>query len=223
MTSEAENSSLPRTYSAAEECFHVATHALGAVATVAWAPALCQRAAAHDFVTRAGCGIYIVSLVLMYSSSTAYHAVPPAWKRTKQRLRTLDHCSIFVLIAGTYTAFALTVLRGWGSYALLAGMWTLCAAAVYRLCRRRSREGGRIRLALGMGWLVIAVGPELARTLEPRALLLLVAGGVVYTLGVPFYIWRRLPHHHGIWHGFVLLGSLSHFVAIALFALPNAP
>jgi hemolysin III len=159
----------------------------------------------------------------MYLASTAYHAVPVGRARTKQKLRTLDHCSIFVLIAGTYTAFTLTVLRGWGSYALLVAMWSLCAGAIYRACRRRSGAGGPVRQALAMGWLVIAVAPELARTLAPPALVLLVAGGLVYTLGVPFYVWRRLPHHHGIWHAFVLLGSLNHFVAIAHFALPGAP
>lgn len=223
MTREPASFSLPRAYAALEERLHVVTHGAGAVGSLACALALWKSAAVHDLEARAGCWIYAASLVLMYSSSTAYHAVPGDRTRAKEQLRALDHCSIFILIAGTYTAFALTVLRGWTSYALLGAMWALCAVASYGVCRRRRRQGGPVRQALVMGWLVVAIVPELVRVLEPPGLLLLVAGGVLYTLGVPFYIWRRLPHHHGIWHGFVLLGSLNHFIAIAGFALPRAP
>lgn len=200
---------------------HVLSHGLGLLASLCGIYALLRAAADTGLSTRVGCSIYGASLVLMYVASTAYHSVPVQSVRLKQTLRALDHSAIFVLIAGTYTAFALTVLQGLATRALLLGMWGLCAAGVRGVWRREKPRRGPVVLSLAMGWLVALVAPQLSRSLAAGGTLLVVGGGALYTLGVPFYLWRRLPHHHGIWHAFVLLGSLSHFLAVAWFVLPQ--
>jgi hemolysin III len=212
-----------RTYSRAEERVHVLSHALGLLGSIVGAVVLFGAAAKSSFASRAACGIYAASLVLMYLASTAYHLVPAQRVRIKQTLRALDHCSIFTLIAGTYSAFALTVLHGALARALLIAMWGLCAAGVHGVWRRGRMRRGPILLSLAMGWLVAPIAPEMAWSLGTTGTLLVLAGGILYTLGVPFYAWRGLPHHHGIWHVFVLFGSLNHFLAVVLFVLPRMP
>ncbi len=209
-------------YSPAEERVQFASHALGALASFAGVPLLVSRATRYDREAQAGCAVYGASLIAMYLASAAYHGVPSSSARIKAALRALDHASIFVLIAGTFTAFALTAIRDLGGYLLLAAIWGLCLNGVWGVSRQRSRRWGPIGRSLLMGWLVALLVPQLVRALGPGGTWLLVGGGVLYTLGIPFYVWRRLPHHHGIWHVFVLLGSLSHFLAVALFALPRS-
>lgn len=213
--------SAQRSYSPEEERVHCLSHAVGLLGSLCGVVALLRAAANTALSTRVGCSIYGASLVLMYLASTAYHSVPVRNIRLKQTLRAFDHSAIFVLIAGTYTAFALSVLQGLMARVLLLGMWGLCAAGIFVVWRRLEPRRGPVLLSLTMGWLVALLAPQLSRSLAAGGTLLVVVGGVLYTLGVPFYLWRRLPHHHGIWHVFVLLGSLSHFLAVAWFVLPQ--
>ena len=159
--------------------------------------------------------------MLMYTTSTAYHAIPSARPRTKHVFHVLDHCAIFLLISGTYTPLALTVLHNTRGYLLLALVWVLSFFGLYLVVLRRNpRRGGPIFLYLVIGWAIALTLPELMRALGDRALLLLFLGGVFYTLGVPFYALRRIRYHHAIWHGFVLAGSALHFIAMLNFVVP---
>ena len=207
-------------FSLAEERAHYLSHGLGVVFSVPAVALLVLLALQRSPATLVGCAIYGGSLVLMYAASTAYHAVPFGMPRTKHVFQILDHGAIFLLIGGTYTPLALTVLRDTRGYLLLAAVWALAALGLYLVSQRNPRRGGPVMLYLLIGWAVVPVVPALLRALGAPALLLLVAGGLFYTLGVPFYALRRIRYNHAIWHGFVLVGSALHFVAILRFVLP---
>ena len=208
-------------FSRAEERAHYLSHGVGAAFAIPAVAFLVLLAARRGPTTLIGCAIYGGALVLMYATSTAYHMTPFARPRTKHVFHVLDHCAIFLLISGTYTPLALTVLHNAQGYLLLALVWVLSFFGLYLVALRRNpRRGGPIFLYLAIGWVVALTLPELMRALGDRALLLLFFGGVFYTLGVPFYALRRLRYHHAIWHGFVLIGSALHFVAMFYFVVP---
>jgi len=163
--------------------------------------------------------IYGSTLILLYASSTFYHAFPPG--RTKQVFRVLDHSAIFLLIAGTYTPFTLVTLGGAWGWSLFGVVWGLAVAGIVL----EAVFPGRLRvlqviLYLAMGWVGVVAGRPLIEALEPQGLALLVAGGLFYTVGVVFYVWRSLRFHHAIWHVFVLGGSTCHFFAVLLHVIP---
>lgn len=163
--------------------------------------------------------VYGVTLVILYGASTLYHAV--TGPRVKEALRVFDHCAIFLLIAGTYTPFALIGLGGTWGWGLFATVWVLAVAGILLnlLMVQRSRMLS-VPLYLGMGWIGVIAGGELFRALETGALIGLLAGGLMYSGGVIFYKWRRLPYNHAVWHLFVLGGSACHFAAIAVYLAP---
>ena len=134
---------------------------------------------------------------------------------TKGRLKVFDHCAIFLLIAGTYTPFTLVGLREDGGWWLFAATWTLAVAGVvFKLFFTGRFKGVSTLIYIGMGWMaVIAIKPFL-RQIPPETLAWLLGGGLAYTLGTVFYMSKRIPFAHAIWHGFVLLGSACHFVAV---------
>jgi hemolysin III len=164
-----------------------------------------------------GAIVFAVTVMLAYLSSTLYHAVPEP--RAKQLLRAIDHGSIFLLIAGTYTPFTLGVLRGGWGWTLFGLVWTLALAGVVM----KALGGVRFRrfsvaVYLAMGWLIIiAIGPLLER-MEPAGVAWLVAGGVAYTAGVVFYALDRYRFCHFVWHLFVLAGTVCHFIAVMGYA-----
>lgn len=162
--------------------------------------------------------IYGASLLLMYLASTSYHAVTNL--ALKQRLKKLDHCAIFILIAGTYTPFLLVNLRADVGWLMFGVIWGLAAFGVTMQCffghRFKALEVGTYLL---MGWLVVFASSSLAENINSTALSLLVAGGIVYTTGVIFYLIKRIPFNHAIWHLFVLGGSACHFFAVYYGAL----
>lgn len=162
--------------------------------------------------------IYGSSLVILYAASTFYHsAVTP---HRKSLLQLVDHCCIYLLIAGSYTPFLLMLMRDSFGLGLLALVWAIAAfgIAMKIIFRGRFNAGG-IAMYLIMGWLgVVAVQPlYFALGLMPS--ILVVAGGVSYTLGMIFFGWKSLKHHHAIFHVFVLAGSIIHFIAIAGYVL----
>lgn len=164
--------------------------------------------------------VYGSSLILLYSSSTLYHAIHHI--DIKRRLRQLDHAAIFILIAGTYTPFTLINLRdNWG-LPLFSLIWLVAAIGVtIELATGLRYKKLSLSLYLGMGWLVIVAIQPMLRHVATEGLLLLLAGGLSYSLGVLFYIWKRLFMHHAIWHLFVLAGSVLHFLAVYYYALPT--
>jgi len=159
--------------------------------------------------------------VLLYAASTLYHGV--YHPRAKRVLQQLDHAAIFLLIAGSYTPFALVTLRGGWGWTLLALVWGLAVLGIaLQLARRSKVSRPLVPIYLVMGWLaVIAIGP-LVRSMHSEGLVLLFLGGIAYTLGVVFFAWRRLPYNHAVWHLFVLAGSACHFSCVLGYVIPPA-
>ena len=162
--------------------------------------------------------IYGVSLFLLYSLSTLYHSLRG---RAKKIFQKLDHVAIYLLIAGTYTPFTLVTLRGTWGWTLFLIIWGLAILGIF--IDSRHKDGSRaiqMVIYLLMGWLVLIAMEPLVQALPTGALVLLVLGGVFYTSGIVFYVTDgRVKHAHGIWHLFVLAGSISHYLAILFYIL----
>ncbi len=207
-------------YSAREEIASSVIHGVGIVLSIAGLAVLAAfAAAAGDARHIASVGVYGTTLILLYTASTLYHGVPV--ERAKRVLRQLDHAAIFLLIAGTYTPFTLITLHGPWGWSLFAIVWTLAIAGMALVVRGVERRGPVIALYVGLGWIgLVAIGP-LVRNLPAGGLWLLFGGGVCYTLGVPFYLAKRMPFAHALWHLFVLGGSVLQFFAVLLYVLPG--
>jgi hemolysin III len=215
-------SDAPR-YTVGEEWANGLIHGIGAVLSVI---GLCMMVAQGERLGNAravfACTVFGVALILMYSASTLYHAI--AHVQSKRILRRVDHIAIFLLIAGTYTPFTLLVLGDtpWGR-GLSIGVWLLAAAGVIAEFTALSRHRWVAALVyIGMGWIGIFAFAPLKAHLAMEGVWLVLFGGITYTIGVPFYLWRRLPYHHAIWHLFVLGGSVQHFLAVLLYVVPGA-
>jgi hemolysin III len=196
------------------ERFNAISHMVGAILALAGLVALIAVSSLHGGARRiVSVTVYGVSLLLLYTSSTLYHSVRGPAKRV---FRHLDHTAIYLLIAGTYTPFSLVALGGPLGWWLFGAVWSL--AAFGALQEFRHVKGERILsvvVYVVMGWLAaLALGPLMA-ALGPAGLAWVVAGGLCYTGGLVFYaLDSRLPVFHGVWHLFVLAGSLAHYVAI---------
>lgn len=201
-----------------EELANSLSHGVGFVCAVAATPILIvgavNRGSAADVV---GASVFGATMVLLYLSSTWYHAVPIG--RLKERLHKLDHAAIYLLIAGTYTPFTLGVLNGAWGWTLFGIVW---GAAAVGVCDKVFVGIRHPRLStalyLVMGWAVLMVIRPLVLSMPPQGLAWLVAGGLFYSAGVVFYSARRLPYHHLIWHLFVLAGSTCHFFSVLWYA-----
>lgn len=199
-----------------EELASAITHAGGVIASVAGGVVLITLAALSGSASQVvGASVFAASLVLLYSASTAYHiAIRDTLRR---RLRVFDHCAIYILIAGTYTPFTLTVLRGPWGWTLLGIAWGLALAGiVFKLFFIGRFPRLSTALYIAMGWMVLVAAGPLVRSLDPAALAWLVAGGLAYTGGTAFYHSRRMPYAHAVWHLFVLAGSVCHAVAVGI-------
>lgn len=213
--------SLPKAYTVMEEVAHALTHGVGAVLSiVALVVMLVWTAAYGDVWHVVAASIYGASLILLYTASTLYHAFP--WPRIKGVFQQLDHAAIYLLIAGTYTPFALINLRGAWGWSLLGVVWSIAlVGVVLELAMTKRVKWLSLSLYLGLGWMALIVIKPMIDTVDTGGLLLLVAGGLAYTLGVIFYVWKSLPYHHAIWHLFVLAGSVFHFFSIFYYVLPQ--
>ncbi|MFQ5400382.1 MAG: hemolysin III family protein [Anaerolineae bacterium] len=208
-------------YTLGEEIANSITHGIGTALSVAGLTLLVVLAAIYGDTWRVvSFSIYGSSLVLLYLASTLYHSIQNP--RIKQVLRVFDHAAIYLLIAGTYTPFLLVNMRGAWGWSLFGVVWGLALTGVVF----KSFFIGRFeRLAtvayVLMGWLVVVAFKEMLAAVPPGGIALLVAGGAVYTIGVVFYAWEKLPYNHAIWHLFVLGGSICHFFAILFHVLPT--
>jgi hemolysin III len=212
----------PPRYTLGEEIANSVIHGVGVVFGIAGLGVLTAFASLHgDAWHIVGCSVFGAALILLYTASTLYHSIP--LPRVKAVLRTLDHSAIFILIAGTYTPFLLVNLRGpWGWW-LFGFIWGLALVGILlRVLRGRRSTLLSVGLYVGMGWAVVAAIEPMLNSVAPGGLLLLLLGGLAYTLGVIFYVWKRLPYHHAVWHGFVLAGSVLHFFAILFYVIPLA-
>jgi hemolysin III len=208
-------------YSFGEEVAHALTHGIGAIASIValvvmvlWA----QRFGDTWHIVSAS--IYGASLILLYTASTLYHALP--WPRFKNFFQHLDHAAIYLLIAGTYTPFLLINLRGPWGWSLLALVWSIAIlGVVIELALKERKKWLSLTLYLGLGWMaLIAIKPMLDQV-DGNGLLLLLAGGLAYSFGVIFYVWKSLKYHHAVWHLFVLGGSVLHFFSVFYYVLPQ--
>ncbi|MBK7648521.1 MAG: hemolysin III family protein [Betaproteobacteria bacterium] len=201
------------------ERFNAWTHLLGALLALSgaiWLIALSARTG--DLLNTLSVSVYGVTLVTLYSISTIYHSVRG---RVKRVLRKLDHLSIYLLIAGSYTPFCLISLRGpWGWW-LFGIVWTLAVIGMLQEIKPRS-EARILSLVIYavMGWIVLVAIKPLLASLGLAGFLWLAAGGVFYTVGIIFFAFdQRFRHWHGIWHLFVIAGSLAHFIAILFYVV----
>lgn len=211
-----------RGFTLLEELLHSISHGIGAALSLAGGTVLIVLASltAHvDPWKIAGIGLYGISLVLLYSASTLYHSV--RHPRLKRLFQLLDHCAIYLLIAGTYTPFLLVNLRGPTGWTLFAVVWTLALAGIaFKLLWPHRFTVLRVGIYLLMGWLILFAGGELTEKLPTAGLLLLIAGGLSYTLGVIFFAISAIPYNHVIWHLCVLGGSIFHYFAVYISVLP---
>ena len=201
-----------------EEIANSVSHGVGLLAAVAVVPVLVvaavQRGSAAQIV---GASIFGATMVLLYLTSTLYHALPR--NRAKRVFQVLDHGAIFLLIAGTYTPFTLGVLRGTWGWTLFGLVWGLALAGVVL------KAVGGVRypklstcLYLAMGWLALIAVKPLWLNVPTPGLLWLLAGGIAYTAGVAFYASKRVRYSHFVWHLFVIAGTAGHFVAVLWYA-----
>ncbi len=203
-----------------EEVANAVTHGIGAGMSIAGLVVLVvMAAAAGSPLAVISVSIYGTTLVLLFLASTLYHSVHHEGARPV--LRTVDHCAIFLLIAGTYTPFALLVLRDDLGWRLLAAIWSLALVGIAMRVWHARFHLVAVPLFVAMGWLILPWIDEVFDAIGPAGGRLLVAGGLAYTAGVVFYLWRRLPFNHAVWHLFVIGGSVCHYLAVALYTLPD--
>jgi hemolysin III len=199
------------------ERFNGYSHLAGAVLALAGASVLITMAAMKaDAMRIVSFSIYGATLILLYLFSTLYHSTRG---RAKDVLRKFDHCSIYLLIAGTYTPFTLVTLNGPWGWSLFGVVWALAVIGIVQeFWIARGARLISLALYVIMGWVAVVALVPLFNALGPWGLAWTVAGGLLYTVGIVFYFYdERVRHFHGVWHLFVLAGSAVHFIAIAAF------
>jgi len=210
---------IPRPQTTGEEIANAISHGAGVVMAVAAFPLLLIPAARRDDAWQVVAGsIYATTLVLLYSASTLYHALPSHFP-AKRLFRALDHGAIYLLIAGTYTPFALGALRGPWGWSIVGVIWGLALGGIVLkmgLGFRYPRLSTAIYLF--MGWLMLVAIRPLYLAIGAAGIAWIAVGGVSYTVGVYFYVRDHLRYRHFVWHLFVLAGSASHLVAVARYA-----
>lgn len=201
-------------YTPGEEIANSLTHAMAMGLSVAALVILVVSAVAGGNAWHiVSFSIFGSTLILLYLASTLYHAIPVA--RAKEIFKILDHSAIYLLIAGTYTPFMLGALRGPLGWTIFGIVWGLAGLGILLKCFCVYRfKGLSLVVYLGMGWLCVLVAREIYIHYSTLTLVFLVLGGLAYTLGVIFYVWKRLPYGHAIWHFFVVLGSTLHFFSV---------
>ncbi|MNB85066.1 hemolysin-III related [compost metagenome] len=208
------------TYSRKEEVVNAVTHGIGAVLSVAALVLLIvfssMRGTAWHVVSFS---IYGTSMLLLYLNSTIVHSLKEG--KVKDLFEFFDHSSIYLFIAGTYTPFLLVAIRGTLGWSLFGIIWGIAFFGVLfkAFFTKRFLFMSTI-FYIAMGWLIVIAWGPLTAAVAQDGMSLLMAGGVLYTLGTIFYVWRAFPYHHAVWHVFVLLGSVTHFFAVLLYLLP---
>jgi hemolysin III len=214
----------PRDYSVPEEISHSAIHALGSHLGAAMLALMvvfgAQSGEQVPWKVVSG-AVFGVAVILLYTVSSVYHAV--THPRAKQILEVCDHMAIYFLIAGSYTPFTLVTLRpghpavAWTIFGIVWGLTLM--GAVFKVFFT-----GKLRIVstlayIGMGWIAVFAIKPLMEALPTAGLVWLLVGGVLYTLGTVFYLWRVMPFHHAVWHLFVLAGTLCHFFAVFFYVM----
>lgn len=216
LAEEMRSHHLPR-YTLGEEIANSVTHGIGALLSVAALVLLIMAARDNgDPLALASAIIFGVSLIMEYLASTLYHAIQHP--RAKAILRLIDHSSIALLIAGSYSPFLLVTLKDEGGIVLFVLIWVFALAGILvETIWRKKPRWITVALYLAMGWVVVLKIQEVVALLPTPGLWLLVAGGISYTVGTIFYLLKRVPYMHSVWHLFVLGGSICHVLAVLLY------
>lgn len=208
-------------YSKGEEVFNSVTHGIGALLAVIGTVIMVMLSVLNGTALGLGASlIYGISLIVLYTMSTVYHAIP--FPKVKTVLRVFDHTSIFLLIAGTYTPYCLIALQG-----NRAGLWVAAAVwacaivgIILNAIDLKKTEKLGILLYVIMGWAVIVVVKDIVEVISAQGFWLLLFGGISYTVGIIFYVMKKKKFMHSIWHLFVLMGSVLHYLSIVMYVLP---
>ncbi|UJF19354.1 hemolysin III family protein [Vibrio sp. SS-MA-C1-2] len=204
-----------------EEKINTITHGIGVILGAVALTLLVIKSIYNDdsAQTMISYVVYGISFILLFLASTVYHAATEP--KLKKRLKTVDHCAIFLLIAGTYTPFLLIALKTPLANYLMIGIWaTACIGIILKLFFIDKLKKSSLAMYLIMGWLSVIVIYQLAGVMSLGGLVLLSVGGAIYTVGTIFYAIKAIPYNHAIWHLFVLGGAICHFFAIYLYVVP---
>ncbi|MEK3734527.1 MULTISPECIES: PAQR family membrane homeostasis protein TrhA [Paenibacillus] len=207
-------------YPRKEEIANAITHGIGAALSVAALVLLIVfsslKGTAWHVVSFT---IYGTTMLLLYFNSTLVHSLREG--KAKDFFEFLDHSSIYLFIAGTYTPFLLVAVRGPLGWTLFGIVWGVALlGCVFKAFYVKKFLFMSTVFYIAMGWLIVVIWKPLTAAIDPQGIRLLVEGGLLYTLGTVFYVWRGFPYHHAIWHLFVLAGTVLHFFAILFYLLP---
>ncbi len=210
-------------YTVGEEIFNSVSHGVGSLLAIGGTALLVVMSAAHGSTLALGASlIYGISLIVLYTMSTVYHAV--ANPKAKEILRIFDHTSIFLLIAGSYTPFCLVALSGNSrGLAVIIAVWACAVLGIVlnAIDLKKTEKFGTVLYVI-MGWSILAVFKDIIHVLPSPAFWLLLIGGISYTGGLVFYALKNVKYMHSIWHLFVLAGSVLHYLCISIYVLPMA-
>ncbi|MBE7679302.1 PAQR family membrane homeostasis protein TrhA [Paenibacillus sp. P13VS] len=208
------------TYSRREEVANAVTHGIGAALSVAALVLLIVFSSMKGTVWHVvSFTIYGITMLLLYTNSTMVHALKEG--KAKDLFEFFDHSSIYLFIAGTYTPFLFVAVRGTLGWSLFGVIWGIVIAGViFKAFFTKKFLFMSTIFYIAMGWLIVIAWQPLVAAIPSGGIVLLVAGGLMYTLGTLFYVWRGFPYHHAIWHVFVLAGSILHFFAVLLYLTP---
>ncbi|WP_108671513.1 PAQR family membrane homeostasis protein TrhA [Peribacillus acanthi] len=203
-----------------EELVNALTHGIGVILSITALVFLIIRSVTEGTAWHVTTFIiYGVSMLVLYLCSTLVHSFPPG--KAKDIFEIFDHAAIYIFIAGTYTPFTLIVINGALGWTILGIVWGIAIVGiVFKAFFVKRFLFLSTVLYVVMGWLIVIAWHPLITTLPFAGLQLLVIGGVLYTVGAIFYVWRGFPFHHAIWHIFVILGSIAHFFSILNYVLP---
>ncbi|RAS73901.1 PAQR family membrane homeostasis protein TrhA [Priestia endophytica] len=209
------------TFSRGEEIANAITHGIGTILSIVGLTLLVVFSVQFGDVWHVvSFTVYGTTMLLLYTSSTLVHSFPHG--RVKDLFEIFDHSSIYLFIAGTYTPFLFVIIQGTVGWTLFGVVWGLAVAGiVFKIFFVKRFVLVSTLLYIAMGWLMVLAWDPLASSLAGPGLNLLVVGGVLYTIGSIFYVWRGFPYHHAIWHIFVLGGTITHYLAILLYVLPH--
>jgi len=208
------------TYTKKEEIANAITHGIGAILSAAALVLLIVFASIHGTAWHVvSFSIFGSTMFLLYLSSTLVHSAPEG--KWKDLFEIFDHTSIYLFIAGTYTPFTLTIVKGPLGWSLFGIVWGIAlVGTVFKAFFTKRFVILSTIFYIAMGWIIVIAWKPLIAGLPTGGLVLLVTGGLAYTLGTIFYVWRGFPYHHMVWHLFVLAGSILHFFAVLLYVLP---
>jgi hemolysin III len=215
------NHKFSRPYSIGEEIFHSISHGIGAGLSIAGLTLLVVLAVMRgDVLQVVSFSIYGASLVLLYLASTLYHSFQQP--RVKRVFKIMDHAAVFLLIAGTYTPLLLVGVRGSWGVTLLVIIWGIAALGVgFKILFKERFQKISVLAYVLMGWLGVVAARLIVQSIPAGGLIWIGVGGVIYTLGVIFYMLKKVPYMHAVWHLFVLGGSICHFIAVLLYLAPS--